>query len=165
MGRNQSGGASHPHLGLPTTLRVHAHLFGLWLGCVFLPITRRLRIATDLHGPPASFGTWNYYLVTFVEELKGATPLLASAYVAPAGVSGIIAGFTVGFTLPVVGPIRTVSGALALKVRLKHKSSNSTTISFERWLWPQQPSCWPTSSSLRRESIRCTGKTCSSRLR
>lgn len=59
----------------------------------------------------ASFGTWNYYFVAFAELLRGATPLLASAYMAPAGVCGIIAGFSVGFTLPTLGPIRLVSQA------------------------------------------------------
>lgn len=79
----------------------------------------------------ASFGIWNFYLVQLYEQLRGATPLLATAYVTPASICGIIAAGTVSLTLPQVGPIRTVRYESQLRSR---SIANQLSVGF-RWLW------------------------------
>ncbi|KAI9689258.1 MAG: hypothetical protein M1820_010189 [Bogoriella megaspora] len=47
----------------------------------------------------SSFGIWIYYLWKFLENLRGATPLLATAEVLPGAVSGVVAALMTGFLL------------------------------------------------------------------
>ncbi|KAH9203710.1 major facilitator superfamily domain-containing protein [Leptodontidium sp. 2 PMI_412] len=51
-----------------------------------------------------SFGIWVFYMWEFMEMLRGETPLMASAYFAPAVVSGFCAALTTGRILHKVGP-------------------------------------------------------------
>jgi MFS family permease len=51
-----------------------------------------------------SFGIWVYYLWQQLEVLRGASPLLASAYLTPLILSGIVAALTVGFLFSHVRP-------------------------------------------------------------
>lgn len=50
------------------------------------------------------FGIWVYYIWTFAEVLKGASPLLTSAWISPVAVSGAIASLATGFLLGKVRP-------------------------------------------------------------
>jgi MFS family permease len=50
------------------------------------------------------FGIWFLYTWNFAETLKGASPLLATAYFSPAGPSGAIAAITTGWLLGKVRP-------------------------------------------------------------
>ncbi|KAI0127395.1 major facilitator superfamily [Xylariales sp. AK1849] len=58
-----------------------------------------------------AFGIWIYYIWQFMEIIRGASPLLASAWLAPVVISGICAALTTGRLLHRVGPasILTVS--------------------------------------------------------
>ncbi|KAK2627507.1 hypothetical protein QTJ16_003473 [Diplocarpon rosae] len=51
-----------------------------------------------------SFGIWVFYTWQFVEELRGATPLLSSAMFIPCAFSGLAAALTTGRILHRVGP-------------------------------------------------------------
>ncbi|KAJ9498654.1 multidrug-resistance type transporter aminotriazole resistance [Exophiala xenobiotica] len=46
-----------------------------------------------------SFGIWVFYLVSFLENLRGASPLLAVAYACPVAVSGALASICTGLIL------------------------------------------------------------------
>lgn len=50
------------------------------------------------------FGIWVFYLWQQLEVLRGASPLLASAYLTPLIISGIVAALTTGFLLSYVRP-------------------------------------------------------------
>lgn len=50
------------------------------------------------------FGIWVFYLWQQLEVLRGASPLLASAYLSPLVISGIVAALTTGFLLGHVRP-------------------------------------------------------------
>ena len=50
------------------------------------------------------FGIWIFYLWQQLEVLRGASPLLASAYLAPVVICGVIAALTTGFVLSYVRP-------------------------------------------------------------
>jgi len=50
------------------------------------------------------FGIWIFYLWQQLEVLRGASPLLASAYLTPVVISGIVAALTTGFLLSYVRP-------------------------------------------------------------
>lgn len=50
------------------------------------------------------FGIWIFYLWQQLEVLRGASPLLASAYLTPLIISGIVAALTTGFLLSYVRP-------------------------------------------------------------
>jgi MFS family permease len=52
----------------------------------------------------SAFGIWIYYLWQQLEVLRGASPLLASAYLTPVILSGIVAALTTGFLLSYVRP-------------------------------------------------------------
>lgn len=52
----------------------------------------------------ASFGIFIYYIWQFFEELRNASPLLASAWLAPLVPSGIIAAITTGLLITRLGP-------------------------------------------------------------
>ncbi|KAJ5037283.1 uncharacterized protein L3040_007460 [Drepanopeziza brunnea f. sp. 'multigermtubi'] len=52
----------------------------------------------------ASFGIWIFYLWQFLQRLRHASPLLASAMVAPTTVSGLAAALTTGRVLHRCGP-------------------------------------------------------------
>lgn len=60
----------------------------------------------------ATFGIWFYYIWSFNEVLRGASPLLATAYVSPVVVSGSIAAITTGILLERIRPAWILSGAL-----------------------------------------------------
>ncbi|EXJ85431.1 hypothetical protein A1O1_05795 [Capronia coronata CBS 617.96] len=47
----------------------------------------------------SSFGIWVFYLVSFLEHLRGASPLLAVAYMSPVAVSGALASVCTGLIL------------------------------------------------------------------
>ncbi|SCU93366.1 LADA_0G02696g1_1 [Lachancea dasiensis] len=47
----------------------------------------------------SSFGIWLFYLWRFLQGLRGVTPLLASAQVAPVAISGLCAAITTGHAL------------------------------------------------------------------
>jgi len=51
-----------------------------------------------------AFGIWIYYLWQQLEVLRGASPLLASAYLTPLILSGIVAALTTGFLLNYIRP-------------------------------------------------------------
>lgn len=59
-----------------------------------------------------SFGIWIWYVWQFMLELKGASPLLGSAYFVPAVVSGATAAVVVGLLLHRIGPPLVMTGAL-----------------------------------------------------
>jgi MFS family permease len=50
------------------------------------------------------FGIWIFYLWQQLEVLRGASPLLASAYLTPLIISGVVAALTTGFLLSYVRP-------------------------------------------------------------
>ncbi|KAL1306673.1 hypothetical protein AAFC00_005345 [Neodothiora populina] len=50
------------------------------------------------------FGIWVFYIWSFAEVLKGATPLLATAYICPVAVSGALASITTGYLLGKMRP-------------------------------------------------------------
>jgi len=50
------------------------------------------------------FGIWIFYLWQQLEVLRGASPLLASAYLAPVVICGVVAALTTGFLLSYVRP-------------------------------------------------------------
>lgn len=50
------------------------------------------------------FGIWVYYLWQQLEVLRGVSPLLASAYLTPLIISGVVAALTTGFLLGFVRP-------------------------------------------------------------
>jgi MFS family permease len=50
------------------------------------------------------FGIWVFYLWQQLEVLRGASPLLASAYLTPLIISGVVAALTTGFLLNYVRP-------------------------------------------------------------
>ncbi|KIW77872.1 hypothetical protein Z517_07705 [Fonsecaea pedrosoi CBS 271.37] len=60
----------------------------------------------------ASFGIWFFYLVNFLEILRGASPLLAVAYMSPVAVSGAIASVVTGFLLSKLRPAMVMTIAL-----------------------------------------------------
>lgn len=55
----------------------------------------------------ASFGIWIFYFWQILEEIRGISPLLASAQISPVSVSGLCASLTTGFILSKV-PASTV---------------------------------------------------------
>ncbi|KAK3682323.1 major facilitator superfamily-domain-containing protein [Podospora appendiculata] len=59
------------------------------------------------------FGIWFYYLWQFHLELRGASPLLATAQVSPVAVSGAIAAIATGFLLGRIGPAWTMVAAMS----------------------------------------------------
>lgn len=59
-----------------------------------------------------SFGIWFWYTWQFLEELRGASPLLATAYCAPSVISGCCAALVVGLLLHRIGPPLVMTGAL-----------------------------------------------------
>ncbi|RAL03892.1 MFS transporter [Aspergillus ibericus CBS 121593] len=52
----------------------------------------------------ASFGIWVYYLWRFLENIRGITPLLASAQFVPPTLSGLTASFTTGILMAKLRP-------------------------------------------------------------
>lgn len=52
----------------------------------------------------ASFGIWFYYIWQFSEELRGATPILTSAWLSPSCISGLLAALLTGKLLAIVRP-------------------------------------------------------------
>ncbi|CAJ2510089.1 Uu.00g059890.m01.CDS01 [Anthostomella pinea] len=58
------------------------------------------------------FGIWIYYVWGFYEVLRGASPLLATAWHSPIFVSGIAAAITTGFVIHRVGPAVVMAIAL-----------------------------------------------------
>jgi len=59
-----------------------------------------------------SFGIWIYYIWQFMEVLKGASPLLATAYLCPVAVSGAVAAITTGYILGKVRPAWVMTMAM-----------------------------------------------------
>jgi len=51
-----------------------------------------------------AFGIWVYYLWQQLEVLRGASPLLASAYLTPLILSGVVAALTTGFLFSYIRP-------------------------------------------------------------
>ncbi|KIW73012.1 hypothetical protein PV04_01167 [Phialophora macrospora] len=60
----------------------------------------------------SSFGIWALYLVNFLEVLRGASPLLTVAYMAPVAVSGFLASVATGFALSKFKPAMVMTLAL-----------------------------------------------------
>lgn len=60
----------------------------------------------------ASFGIWIWYVWQFMLKLRGASPLLGSAYFSPAVISGATAAVVVGLLLHRIGPPLVMTGAL-----------------------------------------------------
>jgi MFS family permease len=60
----------------------------------------------------AGFGIWIYYSFQFHEVLRGASPLLASAWISPVAVSGVLAALAGGYLLGVMRPAWVMVGAL-----------------------------------------------------
>lgn len=60
----------------------------------------------------SGFGIWIYYLWQFYERLRGASPLLAAAWTAPAAISGAMASVTTGFLLGRLRPAWVMTIAL-----------------------------------------------------
>jgi len=58
------------------------------------------------------FGIWIYYTWEFYSVLRGATPLMATAYHSPILVCGICAALTTGFIIQRVGPAAVMTFAL-----------------------------------------------------
>lgn len=58
------------------------------------------------------FGIYIFYIWEFYEVLRGASPLLATAWHSPILVSGIIAALTTGLIIPRVGPATVMAIAL-----------------------------------------------------
>ncbi|KAF1356845.1 putative major facilitator superfamily transporter [Delphinella strobiligena] len=58
------------------------------------------------------FGIWVYYIWTFAEVLKGATPLQASAWTCPVAISGAMASISTGFLLGKMRPAMVMTIAL-----------------------------------------------------
>jgi len=58
------------------------------------------------------FGIWFYYTWQFYEVTRGASPLLASAYVSPAAIAGACAAVTTGFLLSRIRPAWVMTIAL-----------------------------------------------------
>ncbi|KAL2833703.1 major facilitator superfamily-domain-containing protein [Aspergillus cavernicola] len=50
------------------------------------------------------FGTWIFYSWRFLLDIRGVTPLLASAQFAPPGVSGLVAAFVTGYLMSRIRP-------------------------------------------------------------
>ena len=61
----------------------------------------------------ATFGIWVYYSFQFFQQLRGSSPLLTSAYYAPAGISGAFASITTGLLLRALHPAWVMMFALA----------------------------------------------------
>ncbi|KAI1335709.1 major facilitator superfamily transporter [Xylariaceae sp. FL0016] len=61
----------------------------------------------------ACFGIWIYYVWAFYEELRGASPLLATAWHSPVLASGAAAALTFGFAVHRAGPAAVMAAALA----------------------------------------------------
>ena len=61
----------------------------------------------------ASFGCWIFYFWQFIENLRGVSPLLGTAQVIPAGISGLLAALTTGHLLSHV-PASTIMLAALL---------------------------------------------------
>lgn len=59
-----------------------------------------------------SFGVWFWYTWQFMLELRGVSPLLASAYFVPVVISGAMAAAVVGLLLHRIGPPLVMTGAL-----------------------------------------------------
>lgn len=59
-----------------------------------------------------SFGIWIWYTWQFLLELRGASPLLGTAYFVPVVISGGIAAVVVGLLLHRIGPPLVMTGAL-----------------------------------------------------
>ena len=60
----------------------------------------------------SSFGCWAYYFWQFVETLRGVSPLLGTAQIVPAGISGLFAALTTGYLLSRAPPSTIMSAAL-----------------------------------------------------
>ncbi|KIW35455.1 uncharacterized protein PV07_02151 [Cladophialophora immunda] len=60
----------------------------------------------------ASFGIWFFYLVNFLEILRGASPLLTVAYMSPVAVSGACASVVTGILLSKLRPAMVMTIAL-----------------------------------------------------
>jgi len=60
----------------------------------------------------ACFGVWYYYIWQFVELLRGASPLLAAAWLSPVVISGALASISTGFLLNRLRPAWVMSIAL-----------------------------------------------------
>jgi len=58
------------------------------------------------------FGIWFYYTWQYFEELRHASPLLASAYISPCAIAGAVAAVTTGFLLSRVRPAWVMTIAL-----------------------------------------------------
>lgn len=58
------------------------------------------------------FGIYIFYIWEFYEVLRGASPLLATAWHSPIFVSGIVAALTTGLIIPRVGPATVMALAL-----------------------------------------------------
>lgn len=61
----------------------------------------------------ASFGIWVYYLWTFLTQVRGASPLLATAQISPLTISGAVAAIMTGFLLSRVKPSIIMAVALS----------------------------------------------------
>ncbi|KAF2159834.1 hypothetical protein M409DRAFT_60432 [Zasmidium cellare ATCC 36951] len=61
----------------------------------------------------ANFGIWVYYFWQILEQLRGATPLLASAYLSPLTLAGIVAAVSTGLLLHKLKPAWVMIGAMA----------------------------------------------------
>jgi len=67
----------------------------------------------------ASYAVWLFYFWQFLEELRGVSPLLASAQFAPVIVSGFCAAITTGFLLSrVSGSVLMIMAMMAFTVGL-----------------------------------------------
>lgn len=58
------------------------------------------------------FGIWIYYMWNYVELLRGASPLLASAWICPVAIFGAIASISTGFLLSRIKPSLVMATAL-----------------------------------------------------
>ena len=58
------------------------------------------------------FGIWVYYVWQFYEQLRGASPILAAAWLSPIAISGAIASVTTGFLLGRIRPAWVMTIAL-----------------------------------------------------
>ena len=52
----------------------------------------------------SSFGIWIFYFWQFLENLRGASPLMGTAQIVPAGISGLCAAVATGFLLSRLHP-------------------------------------------------------------
>lgn len=60
----------------------------------------------------ASFGIWVYYLWIFLSQLRGLSPLLATAQISPLAISGCVAAIMTGYLLSRVRPAIIMAVAL-----------------------------------------------------